>query len=292
MTGPASYPFHNRVRQLCPDLRVEALLRRSDKTVVLAGVLDGIEVIVKLLIGSDSFWQDRFTAEINTYTAFESAPPPLPAPRLIAADLGAGILVATHLPGDPASPDRYPDNLDSTSVRVMLQAGAAPTQWAAPDNVFAPVWDYPHRFARYRTEYGLLDAHDEAALNALAAAAGPLQPAHGDLLPSNVLRSPAGDLTGVLDWEFTGRFLPGLDAALVWLVLGRLPTVRHQVELLTGNSVPQQAGFWANVTTLCVRELRTHTELPDGPLRTTRLPHLTMAWQTAQARVHELARMV
>ena len=99
-------------------------------------------------------------------------------------------------------------------------------------------------------------------------------------------------LTGVLDWEFTGWFLPSLDAALLWILLGHLPDAREQAEQLGGATLADRAGFWANVATLCVRELRTHGELPNGPLRTQRLVYLRAAWDTARACVHELARQL
>jgi len=284
-----AHPFDDRARTLCPGLRVDAVLHRTDKAVLLTGVLDDIEVVAKLLIDAGPFWQTKFAAEIDTYRAFAVAAPPVPVPRLLAADPEAGVLVVTRLLGEPVARDRYPSTLHPDDVRVMLQTARDLQRWSAPDDVFATVWDYPHRFGRYRTEYGLLDARDEAALNTLAAAAGPMRLAHGDLLPANVLRAPGRVLTGVLDWEFTGRFLPGLDAALLWLVLGQLPAARQEAEHLAGDSVLQQAGFWANVATLCVRELRTHGELPDGPLRAARLPYLRATWDTVQGRVHELA---
>lgn len=289
MSNTITHPFDDRARTLCPGLRVDAVLHRSDKAILLAGVLDGVDVVAKLLTTADPFWQAKFTAEIDTYATFETVPPPVPAPRLLAADRDAGVLVATRLPGEPVARDRYPGTLHPDDVRVMLQAARDLQQWSPPDHVFAAVWDYPHRFHRYRTVYGLLDARDEAALNTLAAAAGPMRLAHGDLLPANVLRAPGGVLTGVLDWEFTGRFLPGLDAALLWLVLGQLPEVRQEIERFAGDGGPQQAGFWANVATLCVRELRTHGELPDGPLRAARLPYLAATWTKVRGRVHELA---
>ncbi|MEV0732174.1 phosphotransferase [Polymorphospora sp. NPDC050346] len=200
MSKTVAYPFDDRARTLCPGLRVDTVLHRTDKAVLLAGTLDGLDVVAKLLIDTDPFWQAKFTAEIDTYRAFEVAPPPVPAPRLLAADPDAGVLVSTRLPGVPAARDRYPTALSPDDVRVMLQAARDLRGWSAPDDLFPAVWDYPHRFGRYRTEHGLLDARDEAALNALAAAAGPMRLAHGDLLPANVLRAPGGVLTGVLDW--------------------------------------------------------------------------------------------
>lgn len=282
--------WRDRARACVPGVQLaDKVLHATDKAVLLAGVLAGTDVVVKLLVDDDGFWRAKFTAEIDTYRAFEAAPPPVPVPRLLAADPDTGVLVVTRLPGWPVSTNRYPTSAGPDDVRVMLTAAQQLQGWSAPEDVFTAVWDYPHRFHRYRTEYGLLDARDEAALTALTAAAGPMRLAHGDLLPANVLQGTDGILTGVLDWEFTGRFLPGLDLALLWLVLGRLPGVRDDVERLASDSVPQQAGFWANVATLCVRELRTHGEWPDDPVCAARLPYLAATWDTVRARVHEMA---
>jgi hypothetical protein len=282
--------WFERARACVPRLElVDEVLHATNKAVLLGGSLDGTDVVAKLLVGTDPFWRGRFAAEIDAYRTFDVAPPPVPAPRLLAADPEAGVLVVTRLPGRPVSLDRYPGELDRHDVRVMLAAARDLRGWSAPDGVFATVWDYAYRFGRYRTEYGLLDARDEAVLNALATAAGPMRLAHGDLLPANVLLAPGGLLTGVLDWEFTGRFLPGLDAALLWLVLGHVPGARHDAEYLAGASAPERAGLWVNVATLCVRELRIHTELPDGQRRAARLPYLRATWDTVRARVHELA---
>ncbi|MGK5681386.1 phosphotransferase [Actinoplanes sp. URMC 104] len=292
MSGSVTQPFDDRARLLCPGLRVDSVLHRTGKAVLLAGVLDGVDVVAKLLTDAGPFWQARFTAEIDTHAAFEVAPPPVPAPRLLAADPDAGVLVTTRLPGVPVARDRYPATLHPDAVRVMLQTARDLQQWSASGNVFTATWDYPHRFHRYRTDYGLLDARDEAALNALAAAAGPMRPAHGDLLPANVLRAPAGMPAGVVDWEFTGRYLPGLDAALLWLVLGRLPAARQEIERFAGDSEPDRAGFWTNVAALCIREVRTHGDLPHGPLRAARLAYLAATWRTVRARVHKLAGLL
>jgi aminoglycoside phosphotransferase (APT) family kinase protein len=286
----AATKWQNRARGCVPGLRLDdEVLRATDKAVLLGGTLAGTDVVAKLLVDDDGFWHTKFAAEIDTYRAFDLAGPPVPVPRMLAADPDAGVLVVTRLPGQPVSTDRYPMALRRDQIRVMLKAAQLLRDWSAPREVFPVVWDYPHRFQRYRTEYGLLDASDEAALNALTSAAGPMRLAHGDLLPSNVLQTPGGALAGVLDWEFAGRFLPGLDLALLWLVLGRLPGVRDDVEHLAGDSGPQWAGFWANVATLCVRELRTHGEWPDDPVCATRLPYLRASWATVRARVRELA---
>jgi hypothetical protein len=105
-----------------------------------------------------------------------------------------------------------------------------------------------------------------------------------------VLSAPGEGLSGVLDWEFTGWFLPGLDAALLWLLLGRIPSVRSRVEQLVDDGPAAQAGFWCNVATVCTRELRTHRELPPGPIPAERLEYLSRTWDDVRVRVRDLAR--
>ncbi len=292
-----------RARTVCPGLRVDAVLRRTNKAVLLAGVLDNVDVVAKVLIDPDAFWHTKFATEIATYQAFTATPPPVPTPQLLAADTDGGVLVMTRLPGAPVSPDRYPGSLHPSKVVMMLRTARQLQEWTPPENLFPPVWDYPHRFHRYRTEFGLLTTHDVNALNVLVAAAGPMRMAHGDLLPANVLHTtnvvpapagavPAGAdavLAGVLDWEFTGRFLPGLDLALLWIALGQLPAARRLAQDHVGEDGAELAGFWANVATVCVRELRIHAELPAGPLRSQRLQYLRETWQTVQTQVFELA---
>lgn len=66
MSRPMTHPFGDRVCRSCPGLRVGALLHRSAKAVVVAGELDGVDVIAKLLIDTDTFWQTKFAAEIES----------------------------------------------------------------------------------------------------------------------------------------------------------------------------------------------------------------------------------
>jgi hypothetical protein len=68
----------------------------------------GEPAVAKVLTDRTEFWLGRFAAEIAAYRAFEVAAPPAPAPRLLAADRDAGVLVVTRMPGVPVSADRYP----------------------------------------------------------------------------------------------------------------------------------------------------------------------------------------
>jgi Phosphotransferase enzyme family len=221
--------------------------------------------------------------------------PPVPAPRLLAADPDAGVLVVTRVPGVPVSADRYPGPLPGPTAAMVLQTAAALASWRPPAGLFAPVFDYPDRFSRYQ-RLGLLADDDVAALTTLSAVAGAQQVAHGDLLPANILRQPAGDpaeaatVTGVLDWEFTGLFLPAFDLALLWVALAATPEARPRIEAAVGVDPDQLAGFWVNVAMVATRELRTHAELPPGPLRETRLAARAATWAHARDQLHAAAR--
>jgi hypothetical protein len=185
----------DRLRAVAPDVTAIEVLRRSAKGVVLAGSHAGMPVVAKLLTSRTPFWQQRFAAEITAYEAMAMAPPPVPAPKLIAAVPEAGVLITTRLPGTPVAVDRYPSALTAARAAPLVDALWALSRWTMTAESFAPVWDYPERLNRYRDEYGLLTGRETGQLNALLTVAAPMQPAHGDLLPANVLHA-YGQVTG------------------------------------------------------------------------------------------------
>jgi aminoglycoside phosphotransferase (APT) family kinase protein len=282
-----------RVTATMPDIDVDGVLHRTGKTLVLAATLAGQRVVVKVLTDPDRFWRDKFATELAAYRAFEVAPPPVPVPRLVTADLNVGVLATTRLPGAPVSDDRYPERLADPLVGLLVDTAAALRGWQTPAGLFAPVFDYPARYTRYHG-LGLLDDTDVAALHALTPVAGPLRTAHGDLLPANVLHRPATGrfpamVTGMLDFEFTGLFLPCFDLALLWVLLAATPTAHHRIEAAVGTDPGELAGFWINVAMVATRELRTHGELlPGHPLRA-RLGGLTTTWARVRTRLRDAA---
>ncbi|HEY1616260.1 MAG TPA: phosphotransferase [Streptosporangiaceae bacterium] len=79
-------------------------------------------------------------------------------------------------------------------------------------------FDYSERIARYHAAGYFSDA-DRAALDRLTALSGPpRQFCHGDPLPDNMLITESGEWA-LLDWEFTGLFLPGFDLAMFHVLL-------------------------------------------------------------------------
>lgn len=291
--GVIDPPLRARIRAALPDADVDTVLHDNGKALVLSGTVAGQRAVVKVLVDPDPFWAGKFAAEIATYQAFEVAPPPVPVPKLLGADSKAGVLATTWLPGVPVHPDRYPPDLDPTSVELLIEVASRLATWQVPAGLFSPVFDYPARYTRYQG-LGLLDQDDVTALTVLTEAAGSLRMAHGDLLPTNVLHQPPAPamrpaVTGLLDFEFTGLFLPCFDLALLWVLLGNIPEARSRVTEAVGTDRAAVAGFWVNVAMVTTRELRTHGELEPGhPLRA-RLAMLTATWEQARARLHETA---
>ncbi|MFC7344494.1 hypothetical protein ACFQRI_24070, partial [Saccharopolyspora griseoalba] len=74
----------------------------------------------------------------------------------------------------------------------------------------------------------------------------------------------------LLDFEFTGLFLPGFDLAMLHTLLAATPGAQQRIEeLVTEQGI--QAAFAVNQAVVLSRELRLHNELPDGELRDKRL---------------------
>ncbi len=268
------------------DFRFETTLRRTDKTLLAGGSLDGQPVVVKLLLDPDPFWAAKWRHEIGVYRVFARHRPPVRVPALLHTD-GTRLLILERLPGQPLDADRYPTRaVDDRAVDSALDALRALAAWHPPAGVFTPTFDYPDRVRRYHA-HGLLDDADRTALTALLdVCADRWQVNHGDPLPSNLLLH--GDACALLDWEFTGLFLPGFDLAMLQTLLVRTPAARARIEAAVAEdciAVP----FAVNLVMVLTRELRLHRELPPDAPHRTRLALLEPARQEACRRIHALA---
>ena len=108
------------------------VLRRTNKSLLAAGQLDGMPVIVKILTAQDQFWTARFRHEIEVCQRFCEHPPPVTAPRLIHTD-GNTMLILERLDGRPLDPGRYlHDRLDETAVGAVLQTVRQLNDWQPP----------------------------------------------------------------------------------------------------------------------------------------------------------------
>src|SRR5262249_15745028 len=139
------------------------------------------------------------------------------------------LLILERLPGQPVDADRYPTHaINDAAIRTVLDAVRALAAWHPPAGVFTPTFDYPDRIRRYHA-HGLLDDADRTALTALLGrCAERWQVNQGDPLPSNLLLH--GDTCALLDWEFTGMFLPGFDLAMLHTLLAQTPAARTRIE--------------------------------------------------------------
>ncbi len=263
---------------------VGRVLRAGNKSLLVVGRYNDRPVVIKTLRTGEEFWQARFDREIRLYQAFAENPPPVRVPELLHTD-GHRILIIEHIPGRPVDAERYPDQpLPATIVNAVLDTVTAFTQWTPPPGVLAPVFDYPDRVERYHRA-GFFTERDRAALHTLLQQAGPLwQTNHGDPLPANLLLSEQGGCV-LLDFEFTGLFAPGFDLAMLHTLLAETPGAQDRIDALVreaGIEIP----FLINQAIALSRELRMHTELPEGEFRARRLALLEPEWDAFQARLH------
>jgi len=112
----------------------------------------------------------------------------------------------------------------------------------------------------------------------------PWQLNHGDPLPGNMIRLPGGEWA-LLDWEFTGLFLPGFDLAMLSVLLAGTPGAADFVSDLASRAGHEDA-YLVNLAVVLSRERRIHLQLPaNHPLRLARLPVIDAAWARARERL-------
>ncbi|WP_199434999.1 phosphotransferase [Qaidamihabitans albus] len=260
------------------------VLRLSDKSLLALGHSHGLPVVIKALRTDEEFWRDKLAHEIRLYQAFTEYPPPVRVPVLMHTD-GHAVLVVEHIPGHVADAERYPEQpLPATTLESVLDTVTTFARWSPPNDVLAPVFDYPDRVERYH-HAGFFDADDRAMLHALLAETPPpWQAGHGDPLPANLLLTGTGECA-LLDFEFTGLFLPGFDLAMLHTLLAGTPGAHDAVDAAVGEA-GIEVPFLINQAIVLSRELRLHTELPEGDVREKRLALLRPQWDAVRARLH------
>ncbi|MEU1358776.1 phosphotransferase [Micromonospora zamorensis] len=278
-------------------LTIDTVLRRTAKTLLARGSFRGEPVAVKYLIDPDPFWAARWRHELDVYEVFGDTTPPVRVPRLLHADRDR-LLVLEWVDATPLAVERYPQReLDTREVDAVLDCITALNEWNYPAARFSPTFDYSERVARYQAKGYLTEGQRDALDSLLARGDAPAQLNHGDPLASNILlkagRSDSDDeaeTTAVLvDWEFTGLFLPGFDLAMLHTQVGAsTPVIRERIEAIV-NDMGIEAAFALNLAMVLTRELRLHHELPeDDPARTRCLPIIEAAWTSAGTRLQRL----
>ncbi|MET8365308.1 phosphotransferase [Micromonospora sp. NPDC005194] len=278
-------------------LTIDTVLRRTDKTLLARGSFCGEPAAVKYLIDPDPFWAARWRHELDVYEVFGDTTPPVRVPRLLHTDRDR-LLVLEWVDASPLAVERYPQReLDTREVDAVLDCIAALNEWTYPAVRFSPTFDYSERLARYQAKRYLTEGQREALDSLLARCDAPAQLNHGDPLASNILlnagRSDSDDeaeTTAVLvDWEFTGLFLPGFDLAMLHTQVGAsTPLIRERIEAIVSET-GIEAAFALNLAVVLTRELRLHHELPeDDPARMRCLAIIEAAWTSASTRVQRL----
>jgi hypothetical protein len=266
-----------------PGLRVEEMLCHDGKSLVAAGHAGDQPVVIKVLADGDPSWRHRQRHEIGVYQIFAEHPPPVRVPRLVHTD-GHRIVVMERLEGTTLGTGRYPRVLTGPEVRAAVRLVGRLHGWQPLPDGFRPVFAYPKRIARYHAA-GYFTEDDRRALERLLARCGqPWELNHGDPLPGNMVLLPSGEWA-LLDWEFTGLFLPGFDLAMLSVLLAGTPGAAALLEDAVRRTGTDDA-YLVNLAVVLSRERRIHLTLPeDHPLRLARLPAIDAAWARARERL-------
>ncbi|MBB5922253.1 aminoglycoside phosphotransferase (APT) family kinase protein [Actinoalloteichus hoggarensis] len=178
----------------------------------------------------------------------------------------------------------HPERPVPTEVpHALLHTVTGFASWTPPRDVRLNVFDYRERVERHHRA-GFFDAADRAALHALPAGQPPLrQVQHGDPLPANLVLTESGDRV-LLDFEFTGLFLPGFDLAMSHTLFAATPGAQDAVETLVRDA-GIEASFLLNRAMVLSRERRLYSEAAGDP-RLRRPPRLDSQWEELRSRLH------
>ncbi|MGY0234136.1 phosphotransferase [Longispora urticae] len=184
----------------------------------------------------------------------------------------------------------YAEGVDERTATAICDALAGFATWDALPEVCRPWWDYPTRVEQARAD-GLLSAAGHRATTRLLDVVGDrrvLQ--HGDALPANLLHDPDTGRVALVDLEFVGTYIEGLDLALVDLLIGsRSPALRASVTARAAYD-GLEVGYALNLLLLVAREIALHRRLPDPAVRAARQNLLAGELDRAQALVADTAR--
>lgn len=243
--------------RLCPDFAPAGPATRTETSLLQPASWRGTAVIAKTPTDPRPWWLERGRHEIRVYRAIADNAPPVPTPRLIAADPAVPVLVITRLPGRPMHPDRYvtADAVSPAQLRRLLATLRALHTWAPPPAAIPDDRDYPAQLAALPA--GLLTPADIARLTRLHHQAQPPPVAsHGDPHPGNTIvaaNDPAR--LALIDFELVAWRPVGHDHAKLWTLCMAAPDLKNLVLADVGTGPAALAGFWIAAILTIAREI-------------------------------------
>lgn len=258
----------------------------TETSLLIPGLAGQAAVVAKHPVDPRPFWQARARHEITVYTAIANAgPPPVPLPRMTAADRDLPVIVLTRLPGLLLAPDRFPAiPLPPSGLARLLDAVRALNGWNHPAlAVIPPDTDYPAQFQTLPADLFNPGEPERLArqVTQLARRLG-TRIEHGDPHPGNALVSP-GSPVALIDLESLAPRLPGYDLAVLWTVTGPHHEAREQIIRRIGPSPHEHAAFWLNAVLVISREILSHRRSAPTAAHRDRLARLHHNLQHARA---------
>ncbi|WP_158630768.1 phosphotransferase [Micromonospora inaquosa] len=262
------------------------VVHRTDKAVVATGRRDGQPVIVKLLTTDDPYWVGRRQHELRLYELITDQPPPVRVPRVLHAE--ARLTVLTQLPGQRLDDQRHlTRDVSAATAQLVLNTLDTLAAWTPTPPLPQPV-DYHGRIDAEHAA-GFLDDADQYALHTLVDQLGSGRvTAHGDPLAANLLLDRKH--CALIDFEYTGSYLPGYDLALLHIVAAAAsPTLTAAIgdRVHTANIT---TAYCVNLLLLTCREIRLHTALPADGATTSLLAYLRQLLSQARHDIQALTR--
>ena len=282
--APADGPLIALAREVCPGFTPGEVVYRSRTSLVVGGELDGVEALAKVRTPD---WRRQCLREIDTYDLFDAVPPPVPVPRRFASDRERAVLVMERLTGEVLAPDRFPlTPVSREDLAGVLEAVERLRHWR-PAAAGAWAVDYRGMLEGLHAQGVFDDAHWADLLRLLELSGVPREFGHGDLVLANVVRSRGRQV--LIDWASSALFLPGLDLAQLWMLLGDVPGARARIEVEVADRADDRDGmmpFLVNLTLLLYRERRAHRRFTDDASRA-RTVGLDAAWELTRHRVRQ-----
>ncbi|MGA4846195.1 3-hydroxyasparagine phosphotransferase [Streptomyces sp. G5(2025)] len=274
--------------EVCPGFRPAEIVYRSRTSLVFGGSLDGTEALAKIRTPD---WRRQSLREIDTYDLFDEERPPVAVPRRFGSDKERAVLVLERLAGEVVAPDRFPAApVSDADLTGVLDAVERLRHWH-PEGARAWGVDYRKMLEGVHAQGVFDDAEWKATLRLLELSGEPREFGHGDLVLANVVRTDGRYV--LIDWASSALYLPGLDLAQLWLLLGDVPGARARIEAEVAGRGDVREGlapFLLNLTLLLYRERRAHQRFTDT-LSQERAVRLDAAWDLCRERVGRCVEM-